>query len=355
MWKTLVIFCVFFARINAGIFRVPIQKLNYGNFAVQSKIGIDYLTNSGNNAYFGPITIGTPPQTFTVLFDTGSSTFWVPSAKCTSNCGKHNNYNSTASLSYIAQGNAFKIYYGSGSLSGITSIDTVTVSGITISQQTFVESTIPSSFFASTKYDGIFGLGFLQTSQDKIVPPFYNMMNQGLLDEPVFSVFLNKVGNKGPGGEIVFGGVDSSKFSGNFTYVPVLNTGLWQIQMDMGIVGNTTFCNSSCKALVDTGTSLIAGPSQDIQNILKAIGIDSQGHVDCNSLNTLPNVSFILNNRSFDLTYADYITSFTMNGVKYCKPEFQTEGYWVLGDVFLRKFYTTFDFGGNQIGFASLA
>ncbi|KAI3498930.1 hypothetical protein L1887_34717 [Cichorium endivia] len=94
------------------------------------------------------------------------------------------------------------------------------------------------------------------------VSTWYNMINQHLVKESVFSFWLNREGNKGEGGEIIFGGVDPNHYQGMHTYVPVTQKGYWQFDMGDVLIGGkpTGFCKDGCSAIVDSGSSLIAGP-----------------------------------------------------------------------------------------------
>jgi len=150
------------------------------------------ISNFMNAQYFSEITIGTPPQTFKVVLDTGSSNLWVPSVECGSiACYLHQKYDSSASSTYKANGTSFDIRYGSGSLSGFVSQDTMTIGDITIKGQDFAEATSePGLAFAFGRFDGILGLGYDTISVNGIVPPFYKMMEQKLVDEPVFAFYL---------------------------------------------------------------------------------------------------------------------------------------------------------------------
>lgn len=58
----------------------------------------------------------------------------------------------------------------------------------------------------------------------------YNMMDQKLLNEPVFSFWLNRnESEETSGGELVFGGVDPKHFKGEHVYTPVTRKGYWQV------------------------------------------------------------------------------------------------------------------------------
>ncbi|KAF5726456.1 hypothetical protein HS088_TW22G00134 [Tripterygium wilfordii] len=114
----------------------------------------------------------------------------------------------------------------------------------------------------------------------------YNMVNQGLVKDPVFSFWLNRDVNGQEGGEIVFGGVDEKHYKGDHTYVPVTHKGYWQFDMgDVLIDGETTgFCAGGCSAIADSGTSLLAGPTTIITQINHAIGASGVVSQECKAV-----------------------------------------------------------------------
>merc|ERR1712203_675954 len=156
------------------------------------------LTNYLDAQYYGPIDLGTPGQTFNVVFDTGSSNLWVPSKQCPIweiACRTHNRYDSKKSSTYKEDGTDFEIQYGSGSMSGFQSIDTCCVAGVCVADQTFAEATHE--------------------------PVFNEMVDQGVVEEPIFSFWLNRNPDADLGGVMVLGGSDPSLYTGEMTYVDV--------------------------------------------------------------------------------------------------------------------------------------
>lgn len=330
-------------------------KIDIHKVRTKNKLyGTEPLINGQNNYYYGNITIGTPPQSFRVLFDSGSSSLWVPSTDCV-DCGNHNMYNSAQSTSYVENGDPFSIGYGSGSLTGYLATDTLTVGGLTIQNQTFAAANQTSEFFTNLNSDGLMGLGFVNIAIDNVFPPVYNMVAQGLLSKPVFSVWLDRNLSSSVGGELMFGGSDSTKYSGELTYMPVIDQGFWQIQMDGGYVGDFEFCKGGCAAVVDTGTSALWGPSQYVSVILSALNVDGMGNVDCRRVNYLPDVMFAFGGKIFPLRPRDYIVREVVDGVETCNVNIQYgSDSWILGDVFLGAVYTEFDLGNSRVGFADL-
>ncbi|XP_040591998.1 napsin-A isoform X4 [Mesocricetus auratus] len=274
------------------------------------------LSKFMNVQYFGDIGLGTPPQNFTVVFDTGSSNFWVPSARChffSLPCWFHRRFNSKASSSFQPNGTKFAIQYGTGQLNGILSQDRLTIGGIRGASVTFAEALWESSMvFTFARFDGILGLGFPTLAVDGVQPPLDAMVEQGLLEKPIFSFYLNRDTEGSDGGELVLGGSDPAHYIPPLTYMPVTIPAYWQVHMESVKVGTgLSLCAQGCGVILDTGTSLITGPSEEIRALNKAIGgfpfLAGQYLIQCSKIPELPPVSFHLGGVWFNLTGQDYV------------------------------------------------
>lgn len=353
---------------------LPLKELahvsNKYNLMNTNRVGTPWPINMSDYMdaqYYGPISLGTPEQTFSVVFDTGSADLWIPSSKCSLldiACRFHHRYDSSKSSTYVANGTKWAIQYGSGSCSGFVSQDTATLGGLKPKNQQFGEATAePGLTFIAAKFDGIMGLGYPTITRISKVPVFDNIVNQGLIKDAVFSVYLAKDATEQPGGEIVFGGADPKRYTGDFNYVPVTRKGYWQIQMDSLKIGNGTYC-TNCVAIADTGTSLIAGPTAQIAEIQKKIGgaplVSGEYVIDCDEIPSLPAVSITLGNQTYTLHGEDYILKVTQGTVTLCLVGFlgldvppPAGPLWILGDPFLRTYYTKFDRVNDRLGFAT--
>jgi len=331
------------------------------------------LNNYMDAQYYGEIGIGTPPQKFEVVFDTGSSNLWVPSKKASWSCVAcllHNKYDSSKSSTYKADGSEFKIQYGSGSMEGFVSIDTVCLADSVCSEsQGFAEATKePGIAFILAKFDGILGMGYPDISVNNITPVFNNLIAQQKVAEPVFAFWINRNPDDSKGGELTLGGLDPDHYKGDITYVPVSKKGYWQFDM-AGITvgdGKATGCDGGCPAIADSGTSLIAGPKDQVEKINTAIGatplFNGEYLIDCGKIESLPQITFTIAGKTYALEGKDYVLKVSALGQTQCISGFmgidlppKLGKLWILGDVFMGKFYTVFDFGKDQVGFAQAA
>eukprot|EP01084_Bolivina_argentea_P208490 355438_1 len=111
-------------------------------------------------------------------------------------------------------------------------------------------------------------------------------------------------------------------------------------------------------AIVDSGTSLIVGPTNAIRSIANKIGasptITGQYTVDCETLDSIPDITWTINGKEYTVAGKDLTIQsggmciFAMVGMDFPKPG----PVWILGDVFMRKYYTVFDYDGGRVAFA---
>ncbi|XP_045152982.1 pregnancy-associated glycoprotein-like [Echinops telfairi] len=150
------------------------------------------LQNYLDMAYIGTISIGTPPQEFEVIFDTGSTDLWVPSIYCHSSaCSDHNVFHPLRSSTFQFLGQPIDITYGTGAMKGFLGRDTVKVAGLVDENQDFGLSVLePTPFMDKMPFDGILGLAFPTLATNGSTPFFDNLLKQGVISQGVFAFYL---------------------------------------------------------------------------------------------------------------------------------------------------------------------
>jgi hypothetical protein len=307
--------------------------------------------------YYGQVTVGTPPQNFTVVYDTGSGNLIVPGSSCHSPaCNSHAQFNAEASQSspttcwpsrQESNADPIKISFGTGAISGQCLQDRICV-GTACSEGTFIASIDESDFpFNKFKFDGVLGLGTPSLAQGSSFHLMSVLVHARALREPVFSVFLSDSDSETP--EITFGGFNKHHMASDLFWVDVSGkSGYWEVRINDITLNNKrqNICED-CRVAVDTGTSQLAGPSELVDQLTRLIDVGK----NCNKEGGLPNLGFLIGGRVLNLSPADYVVNCKLSLMSLDVPP-PKGPLFIFGIPFLEKFYTVYDHAQQRVGFA---
>jgi len=307
-------------------------------------------------AYWGTIKMGTPAQDFKVIFDTGSGNLILPGASCDMpGCNPHKKYDpkksSTAKTVVNERGEgSTEISFGTGQISGDYISDKFCVGGSICSEVRFIAASEESPEpFEETPFDGIMGMGFNDLSMGKGFNIVDDLNDSGQLPQGQFSVFLVDEGES----EITFGGYRSEILASDIVWAPVSRQSYWQVKIEDITFDNkpTGLCGESCQVAVDTGTSMLAGPSDLVDKLNDKLGAKE----DCTNFASLPQLGFQIGDKVLNLDPEDYMDkaegdcSFSVMSLDVPPPK---GPLFIFGDPFLRRFVTIYDRPGPRVGFA---
>ncbi|KAG0377672.1 hypothetical protein BGX24_005674 [Mortierella sp. AD032] len=328
--------------------------------------------NTGDTQWVAAMSIGTPPQNFSVVFDTGSSDVWVTSTECKSEkCNSHRRFDPAHSSTFRQDSRQWAINYADKSRAqGLLGVDEFIIAGIKVSNQTFGLASINTGPDPTEKVvDGMMGLGF---ESDRFRTPVTNMIQQNLIDQAVVSVWLNKAEDQDKslsnGGIFIFGGVDPSLYTGSINYVPVTSDTHWQVAVDKVLYDSKPLDmpRASTYAIVDTGSSYIILPDDLAEAIHRKIPKSTYNKevgwmFPCTVAKLRSTLlSFVLGGQKYSVPLSD-IVILDSGFQGYCLSAIDTwseitgrdsQSQILLGDLFIKNQYVVYDYGNHSIGFA---
>ncbi|KAG8903977.1 Type I transmembrane sorting receptor [Tulasnella sp. 403] len=316
--------------------------------------------------YYGPLSIGTPFQGTTVDFDTGSSDLVIPLSSCTGGCTGPL-FNSGSSSTYRATTQPFSITYADGSgATGKVATDTVSVAGLTVTGQGFGAVTQETGGFGGGPNAGLLGLGFTANAESGKTPFFINLANGGVLTSNVFSFYMSRGGASGS--ELCIGCTDSAKFTGSVSYYPLDPASTGGVQYYWNIASGGFFYNGgtssgSFSAVIDSGTTLIYIPTAAASSFYAKIpgAKDASATLGAGfytfpcSTNLAP-ITIKYGTTQYALNPNDFNLGLVSAGSTQCVGGIIGEDIGgnlaILGDEFMKNWYSVFDYAGGRVGFA---
>jgi hypothetical protein len=302
-----------------------------------------------NAQYFIDVEVGTPAQKFTVVPDTGSSNLWIYSHSCWAiPCWTHPTFDNSKSSTYKKDGQAFDITYGSGSIKGTLGMDTATMGGNVTAEMGFGEITHVSGVsFLASQMSGILGLGYSSISIDN-QDTFVDKSN---LKDKSFSFYLKDTSEQS---YMVIPGMDEENYSVVQSH-KVAEKKYWALTLAGAAQGDKKVDTTGYMAVIDSGTSLLAGEEKIVKPLIDGIKVNT----DCSGLDSLPTITFTIDDQDYPLAPSDYVLKVTEGGQSECLlgiqsmsvPAGRSFPYLILGDVFMRKYPSYFNLNDDTVSF----
>lgn len=367
---------------ETGVFTVPLVKaktrsghemvdrLHAPHTDGMDARSLNLLANVESMQYVGPLHINS--RQVKCIYDTGSSNTWAYSNKCSSEACKRHDLVDPGAREVKTE---TTVEYGSGKVVGYQVDGTVSFADCPKgcdpscacgnSVDYIAIHTVDGQAFVYGEFNCIVGLAMpklaLGTSQLTI---------QSLMDNPAFKhrkfgFYLTKTANRA-GSRFTFGPPDKKLYHGAMNTHSLWNANegelsYWTLKMtkiylrhknDNNRIEVLDYCTNGCQAAMDTGTSLITGPPDKMDSIIKKISVDPS----CVGIDKLPDIGFQFENPqvTYWLSAASYVMEDidpdSYSGQNICMTSFQPlemhgfSNFWIMGDTFLSSYYSVYDF-----------
>ncbi|KAJ6607475.1 acid protease [Mycena sp. CBHHK59/15] len=337
--------------------------------------GTNLIVNqNADSSFFGSLAIGTPAVSFDVILDTGSADLWVAGSTCTAGCSSVPTFNPSESSTFNNKSTAFSITYGSGAAVGALASETVQMAGFSVANQVFAVCDQVTDGLLTDPVSGLLGLAWQSIASSGATPLWETLASGGSWDSPLMAFQLTRYLNQSraqtleAGGTFTMGFVNTSLYTGDIEYIDMpTSTSYWILPITaITVQGSSITVDSGTNsyAAIDTGTTLVGGPSDQIASIYAQIPDSAAGTGNYDGYYEYPcdtsvTVTLSFGGKSWAVSPADFqlaqISRTTCLGAFFELTTGNSAPSWIVGDTFLKNVYSVFRYNPASIGFASLS